>query len=235
MEDTHILEHKKLHRYLQIIAGLILVLSILVVVLVNDNPEAESQSPDEVSIWVVPLPVPTTPLPESEAYKYGTLTPLEPLEPLPLDPCLEPEFILLGRFEITAYCPCIICCEIWSYQHPRNQVPDFVQRNASGGRPTQGHSIAVDTALIPFGTALYFQGSRSYNSEEYLYLRDTFSHRRVADDRGGAIRGYRLDLFFNSHQEALNWGRQWRYVFIRNPYFVYNVYIQDRWCACKED
>jgi 3D (Asp-Asp-Asp) domain-containing protein len=28
------------------------------------------------------------------------------------------------------------------------------------------------------------------------------------EDRGGAIKGKRLDLFFDSHKEALEWGRQ---------------------------
>ncbi|MHC4335526.1 MAG: 3D domain-containing protein [Planctomycetota bacterium] len=28
-------------------------------------------------------------------------------------------------------------------------------------------------------------------------------------DRGGAIRGERLDVFFHTHQEALNWGVQY--------------------------
>ncbi|MGN6724584.1 MAG: 3D domain-containing protein, partial [Tepidisphaeraceae bacterium] len=28
-------------------------------------------------------------------------------------------------------------------------------------------------------------------------------------DRGGAIKGYHLDVFFPSHQQALDWGRRW--------------------------
>ena len=28
----------------------------------------------------------------------------------------------------------------------------------------------------------------------------------VVEDRGGAIKDNRLDRFFNTHQEALNWG-----------------------------
>ena len=28
-------------------------------------------------------------------------------------------------------------------------------------------------------------------------------------DRGGAIKGHKLDVFFDSHEAALEWGRQW--------------------------
>jgi 3D (Asp-Asp-Asp) domain-containing protein len=30
----------------------------------------------------------------------------------------------------------------------------------------------------------------------------------VAEDTGGAIKGRIIDLFFNSEQEAINWGRR---------------------------
>ncbi|MHC4720522.1 MAG: 3D domain-containing protein, partial [Planctomycetota bacterium] len=34
-------------------------------------------------------------------------------------------------------------------------------------------------------------------------------------DRGGAIKGNRLDVFFHSHQQALNWGV--RYIDVKVP------------------
>jgi len=56
-----------------------------------------------------------------------------------------------------------------------------------------GHGIvAVDPALIPLGTRLYVPG---YG-------------RAVAGDTGGAIRGNRIDLGFNSLGEALRFGRR---------------------------
>lgn len=54
-------------------------------------------------------------------------------------------------------------------------------------------TIAADTTYYPFGTRMYVPG--------YGW--------GVVEDRGGAIKGPdRLDLFFESHQQALNWGRQ---------------------------
>ncbi len=56
-----------------------------------------------------------------------------------------------------------------------------------------GHGVvAVDPALIPLGTKLYVPG---YG-------------RAVAGDTGGAIRGHRIDLGFNSIGEALRFGRR---------------------------
>lgn len=60
---------------------------------------------------------------------------------------------------------------------------------ASGAEPYYGVA-AVDTSVIPMGTRLYVDG--------YGYV--------TALDRGSAIRGNRIDLFFESRDEAMSWG-----------------------------
>ncbi len=59
-------------------------------------------------------------------------------------------------------------------------------------------SVAVDPRVIPLGTKLYIEG--------YGYA--------IAEDTGGAIKGSRLDLFFNSNSEAENWGVRWVNVYV---------------------
>ena len=34
----------------------------------------------------------------------------------------------------------------------------------------------------------------------------------IVQDRGGAIKGNKIDIFFNTHQEALNFGRRTVYI-----------------------
>ncbi len=54
-------------------------------------------------------------------------------------------------------------------------------------------TIAADTRYYPFGTRMFVPG--------YGW--------GVVEDRGGAIKGPdRIDLYFDSHKEALKWGRQ---------------------------
>ncbi|URZ14897.1 3D domain-containing protein [Clostridium felsineum] len=53
-------------------------------------------------------------------------------------------------------------------------------------------TVAVDPTVIRPGSRLYVDG--------YGYA--------VADDTGGDIIGNRIDLFFSSNQDALNWGRR---------------------------
>ncbi len=50
--------------------------------------------------------------------------------------------------------------------------------------------VAVDPNVIPLGTRLYIPG--------YGFA--------IADDTGGAIKGHVIDLAFDSHQEAINFG-----------------------------
>ena len=93
----------------------------------------------------------------------------------------------LGTFVITAYCTCKICCGVYSGGN----------RTASGTVPTTNRTLAVDTSVIPFGTKLVINGQ--------VY---------VAEDRGGAIKGKRIDMFFYTHKEALRWGRRSMEVFL---------------------
>lgn len=83
-------------------------------------------------------------------------------------------------YKVTAYCPCSTCCG------KSNGI------TATGTVATQGRTIAVDPNKIPYGTEVIING-----------------HTYVAEDCGGAIKGNKIDLFFDNHQDALNWGVQY--------------------------
>ena len=71
------------------------------------------------------------------------------------------------------------------------QDPGNSNYTATGSRLKKG-IVSVDPKLIPLGTRLYIEG--------YGYA--------VADDVGGAIKGHRIDLAYDSRSEALQFGRQ---------------------------
>lgn len=87
---------------------------------------------------------------------------------------------LLGTFEATAYCNCSVCCGKWAGG-----------KTASGTTPTAGRTIAVDPNVIPLGSTVVVNGT-SY----------------VAEDTGSAIKGKIIDIYHESHSEALSFGRQ---------------------------
>lgn len=68
---------------------------------------------------------------------------------------------------------------------------------ASGMRARRG-VVAVDTSVIPLGTRLYIETTDGSFSYGYA----------VAGDRGGAIRGNRIDLFMDTRSECLQFGRR---------------------------
>lgn len=91
-------------------------------------------------------------------------------------------------YVIAAYCQCEKCCGV------RTGI------TASGTIATEGRTIAVDTNLIQYGTKIEIEG-----------IDGIF----IAEDCGGAVKGNKLDIFFNSHEKAVEWGRQIRNVYIR--------------------
>lgn len=90
----------------------------------------------------------------------------------------------LGEFKLTAYCPCQKCCGKWS-----NGI------TSTGVTAQPNRTIAVDTDVIPYGSTVIIDG------KEY-----------VAEDCGGAIKGNRIDVYFDTHKEALEFGVQHRNV-----------------------
>lgn len=100
---------------------------------------------------------------------------------------------------VTAYCNCQKCCG-WRYSlfglgpavvasGPRKGTRKIVGQTAKGTQARQG-TIAADTSIYPFGTILEVPG---------------FGYG-IVEDRGGAIKGGRLDLWMSSHEEAKRWG-----------------------------
>ena len=64
-------------------------------------------------------------------------------------------------------------------------------RTATGTWPSRG-TVAVDPEVIPLGTKLYVEG---YGPA-------------VAADTGGDIKGQRVDLYMDSYEEAIQFGRR---------------------------
>ncbi|MDL2254053.1 hypothetical protein LJC49_08325 [Ruminococcaceae bacterium OttesenSCG-928-I18] len=89
---------------------------------------------------------------------------------------LQLEYV--GEYYATAY-----CCERYPHICGGNGV------TASGTVPTPGLTCAADWNVLPPGTWLYIEG---------------VGLRRV-EDSGSAIKGKRLDIAVDTHQNALRW------------------------------
>lgn len=102
------------------------------------------------------------------------------------------EPVSLGEFKLTAYCPCEICCGVWA-----NNRPNGIVYGAIGEELKEGFSIAVDPSVIPYRTEVVINGN--------IYK---------AQDCGGAIKGNRIDVYFENHDDALEFGVQYAEIFI---------------------
>ena len=108
----------------------------------------------------------------------------------------------------TGYCRCGKCCgwkrtwllkPVFSYG-PLKGKRKQVGVTASGSKARVG-TIAADTRQFPFGTIMYIEG---------------YGYGRV-EDRGGAVKGAHIDLFFRNHKQALEWGRRTKRVRVWLP------------------
>ena len=86
--------------------------------------------------------------------------------------------------------------EATAYTHVA--IPGVADINGTGdgitasGKPVQEGMIAVDRSIIPLGTKVFVEGFGVM----------------LAADTGGAIKGDRIDIFFDNRQQALDFGRQ---------------------------
>ncbi|MDO4287029.1 MAG: 3D domain-containing protein [Eubacteriales bacterium] len=77
----------------------------------------------------------------------------------------------------------------------------------ASGMSAQVGRIAVDPSVIPLGTRLYIT---SADGTSWIY------GQAVAADTGGAIKGNRIDLYFNTEAECNSFGRRSAKVYILN-------------------
>lgn len=96
----------------------------------------------------------------------------------------------LGEFTLTAYCPCMGCCG----------KSDGI--TATGTLAEEGRTIAVDPTVIPYGSAVT------------LYYANGDTHTYIAEDCGSGIKEKRIDVFFDDHQTALEFGVQSAMVYL---------------------
>ena len=68
--------------------------------------------------------------------------------------------------------------------------------------------VAVDPKVIPLGTKLYIESPDGGKSWTYGYC--------IAGDTGGAIKGNRVDLCYNTRRECIKFGRRSATVYILN-------------------
>ena len=117
----------------------------------------------------------------------------KPTDGLPKDKAIyvngEASGTYLGTFWITAYCPCPICCG--EYSNMDNPT------TASGAPAVEGVTCAAPSNF-EFGTELIVDG-----------------HTYTVQDRGGAINGNHLDIYFSNHQAALNFATGYYDVYVK--------------------
>lgn len=92
----------------------------------------------------------------------------------------------LGEFQVTGYCSCTICCEEKEERLTKSETV-----------PRASHTVAADPSVIPLGTRIVI--------DDVVY---------TVEDTGKAVEGMRLDIFFDSHEEAVRYGRKEKYVYL---------------------
>lgn len=90
------------------------------------------------------------------------------------------------RMLTTAYSPDEQSCGIWA---------DGITASGYSVWTNGMKLVAADTSMLPFGTILTVPGYNGGRPVQVL-------------DRGGAIKGYRLDVLYPTHERALQWGAQ---------------------------
>lgn len=91
-----------------------------------------------------------------------------------------------------------------SYQSTGKRPGDRYYGITASGTKARPGVVAVDPKVIPLGTKLYVQSLDG--TKDYGFA--------IAEDTGGAIKGNRIDLFFNTAGECRSFGRRKVKVFV---------------------
>ena len=106
------------------------------------------------------------------------------------------DYVSLGEFKLTSYCACEKCCGYWATIRPLDENGDPIVYTASGAIARQGVTVAADTSILPFGTVILIGG------EEF-----------TVQDVGGGVDGKHIDIYFEDHQAAREFGVRYETIY----------------------
>lgn len=89
-----------------------------------------------------------------------------------------------NQFTVYGYCACVKCCD-------KSDKLTYTETTA-----LQDRTIAVDPSMIPLGSTVL------------IYYEDSLVGIYQAEDIGGDIKGNTIDMYFESHTDALDWGKK---------------------------
>ena len=102
----------------------------------------------------------------------------------------------LGEYKLTAYCACEKCCGYWATIRPVDDEGNPIVYTSNGSVAKHGVTVAADTDILPFGTVLLIDG-----------------HEYTVQDRGGKVKGNHIDIYFDSHEAAKEFGVKYLEIF----------------------
>lgn len=118
--------------------------------------------------------------------------------------------------QVTAYCPCDICCG----KTPNDPAYGITSTgvNVLSGNPNHAYGIAADPRAIPYGTRIYvpnywesLKNNQNFIPTELTTVDDTGGAMRQSWERRGIIH---LDVRYRTHRAALSWGVRMMQVFV---------------------
>lgn len=116
------------------------------------------------------------PVQESDVVQETDVVQEDPAEPEKIEQAID--WHEMEDVLLTAFCPCELCCGEWA---------DGI--TYTGVKAQQGVTIAVDPDVIPLGAWVEIYGTQFH-----------------AEDIGGAIQGNRIDIYFDNHEDAEEFG-----------------------------
>jgi len=159
--------------------------------------DASSRQPAEQAAAQLQTPSPapvTPPEPVEPAPDIATTLPMPKLTSQPRMPISVKYFgqravrpVRTMHMLVTAYCPGPCCC---------GEFADGITASGKSVLTNAGRLVAADTRVLPFNSLLTIPG---------------YDHANVVPvlDRGGKIKGRRLDVLFPTHAQAKKWGARW--------------------------
>ena len=97
----------------------------------------------------------------------------------------DERLISMGECKITYYCSCEECSGQWGTQ------------TATGNHCEQGRTVAVDPSVIAYGTRIMI--------DDNIY---------VAEDCGGKVVGYHIDIYVEDHEVVERLGVKYKNVWL---------------------